>query len=131
MLLYLKTPEPSAIEIVKNHAVPIRGEQDDFDALMERIGDARLVLLGEASHGTHEFYRTRAEITKRLVKEKGFTAVCAEADWPDAYTINRYVLGTNSTMTAIEALAGFNRFPAWMWRNADVLDFIGWLKAHN
>jgi erythromycin esterase-like protein len=98
---------------------------------MEMIGDARFVLLGEASHGTHEFYRERAQITKRLITEKGFTAVDVEADWPDAYRVNRYVRGEGSDAEAVDALAGFKRFPAWMWRNADVLDFIGWLRAHN
>jgi erythromycin esterase-like protein len=89
------------------------------------------VLLGEASHGTHEFYRERAQITKRLIREKGFTAVAVEADWPDAYRVNRYVRGRGDDVEAIDALGGFRRFPAWMWRNADVLDFVGWLRAHN
>ena len=85
----------------------------------------------EASHGTHEFYRERAEITKRLIREKGFTAVAVEADWPDAYRVNRYVRGASDDADADEALGGFHRFPTWMWRNADVLDFVGWLRAHN
>jgi erythromycin esterase-like protein len=89
------------------------------------------VLLGEAYHGTHEFYRERAQITKRLIREKGFTAIAVEADWPDAYRVNRYVQGLNVDADAVEALGGFRRFPAWMWRNADVLDFVGWLRTHN
>ena len=89
------------------------------------------MLIGEASHGTHEFYRIRAEITKRLIVEKGFSAVAVEADWPDAYRVNRYVRGTSDDADAAEALAGFRRFPQWMWRNADILDFVGWLRAHN
>jgi erythromycin esterase-like protein len=88
-------------------------------------------LIGEASHGTHEFYRERAQITKRLIQEKGFSAVAVEADWPDAYLINRFVRNASSDAEAIDSLAGFKRFPTWMWRNADVLDFIGWLRAHN
>jgi erythromycin esterase-like protein len=88
-------------------------------------------LIGEATHGTHEFYRERAQITKRLIKEKGFTAVAVEADWPDAYRVNRYVRGDSADEDAVEALGGFKRFPSWMWRNADVLDFVGWLRAHN
>ncbi len=95
------------------------------------IGDARFVLIGEASHGTHEFYRERAQITKRLIREKGFNAVAVEADWPDAYRVNRYVRGRGDDAEAIDALAGFQRFPTWMWRNADVLDFVGWLRDHN
>jgi erythromycin esterase-like protein len=89
------------------------------------------VLIGEASHGTHEFYRQRALITRRLIAERGFRAVAVEADWPDAYRINRFVRGSDSSATAIDSLAGFRRFPTWMWRNADVLDFVGWLRDHN
>jgi erythromycin esterase-like protein len=89
------------------------------------------VLLGEASHGTHEFYRIRSEITKRLIREKGFVGVAVEADWPDAYRVNRYVRGRGTDPDAEAALRGFNRFPTWMWRNADVLDFVGWLRDHN
>ena len=98
---------------------------------MERVGAARIVLLGEASHGTHEFYRERARITKRLIGELGFTAVAIEGDWPDAYRVNRYVHGAGTDADAEEALRGFRRFPTWMWRNADVVDFVGWLRAHN
>ena len=119
------------IEAVRTASLPLTGEASDYDPLLKRIGDARFVLLGEASHGTHEFYRERAQITKRLIREKGFTAVAVEADWPDAYRVNRYVRGRGDDLDATDALAGFRRFPAWMWRNADVLDFVGWLRAHN
>lgn len=101
------------------------------EALEEVIGDARIVLIGESSHGTHEFYRARAEITKWLIQEKGFTAVAAEADWPDAYRVNRYVRGQGDDGTAEKALSGFERFPAWMWRNTVVAEFVDWLHAHN
>ena len=110
---------------------PLTGSSRDFDPLLARVGHARFVLIGEASHGTHEFYRIRAAITKRLIVEKGFSAVAVEADWPDAYRVNRYVRGISDDADAVDALAGFVRFPQWMWRNADVLDFIGWLRAHN
>ena len=110
---------------------PLEGGPGDFDALLDRIGDARLVLLGEASHGTHEFYRIRSEITKRLIREKGFAGVAVEADWPDAYRVNRWVRGGSRDTDAEGALGGFRRFPQWMWRNADVLDFAGWLRAWN
>jgi erythromycin esterase-like protein len=116
---------------VREAAHPVTGAAEDYDRLMEMIGDARFVLLGEASHGTHEFYRERAQITKRLIEEKGFTAVAVEADWPDAYRVNRYVRGVSDDAEAVDALADFKRFPAWMWRNADVLDFIGWLRSYN
>ena len=99
--------------------------------MIDGIGDARVVLLGEATHGTHEFYRERAFITRRLISEKGFTAVAVEGDWPDTYRINRFVRGESADEEAVQALADFGRFPTWMWRNADVLDFIGWLRTHN
>jgi len=112
-------------------ARPLDGDASDFDSLLRRIGEAHFVLIGEASHGTHEFYRVRAEITKRLIREKGFTAVAVEADWPDAFRVNRFVRGRAGDEDATEALGGFRRFPQWMWRNADVLDFVGWLRAYN
>jgi erythromycin esterase-like protein len=112
-------------------AHPLTGAEAAYDPLMQMIDDARVVLLGEASHGTHEFYQERAKITKRLIQEHGFTAVAVEADWPDAYRVNRYVRGTSDDTESVEALANFQRFPTWMWRNADVLDFVGWLRAYN
>src|SRR5688572_28181455 len=121
----------NTVEIIRDHISPLSGDRADYDPLLEMIGDARLVLLGEATHGTHEFYRERAQITKRLIKEKGFRAVAVEADWPDAYRVNRFVTGENEDGDAEESLSGFKRFPTWMWRNADVLDFIGWLRGHN
>lgn len=122
---------PVVADLVRDAAHPLTGSHQDYDPLLEFIGDARFVLLGEASHGTHEFYRQRAQITKRLIQEMGFTTVAVEADWPDAYRVNRYVRGQSGDSDAAEALAGFKRFPAWMWRNADVLDFVGWLRAYN
>jgi erythromycin esterase-like protein len=116
---------------IRDSAHWLTGAATDYDQLLDRIGEARFVLIGEASHGTHEFYRQRALITRRLIAERGFTAVAVEADWPDAYRVNRFVRGTGDGATAIDSLAGFQRFPLWMWRNADVLDFVGWLRAHN
>ena len=121
----------AATQAVRAAAHQLTGGPDDFDPVLAAIGDAHVVLIGEASHGTHEFYRIRGEITKRLIREHGFTAVAAEADWPDAYRVNRYVRGRKGDNDADEALAGFKRFPQWMWRNADVLDFVGWLRTHN
>src|SRR5205807_3285402 len=103
----------------------------DYAPLVESIGDARFALIGEASHGTHEFYRERNELTKRLITEKAFTAVVCEADWPDAYRVNRYVRGTSDDRDANAALSGFKRFPAWMWRNTVVLEFVEWLREYN
>lgn len=119
-------------ENLRMMAQPISGEAGDYDPLLEMISDSHFVLLGEATHGTHEFYKARAEITKRLIREKGFSAVAVEADWPDAYRVNRFVRNESSDdADGEEALGGFKRFPTWMWRNADVLDFIGWLREHN
>ena len=109
----------------------LTGLSNDYDPLLRDIGDASIVLLGEATHGTHEFYRERAQITKRLIAEKGFKAVAVEADWPDSFRVDRYVRGMSDDEDAIQSLAGFKRFPQWMWRNADVLDFIGWLREYN
>src|SRR6478736_4517763 len=87
----------------------LQGAQKDYQPLLDRVGDARFVLLGEGSHGTHDFYDHRAEITKRLIIEKGFSAVAVEADWPDAYRVNRYVRGEGDDLDAAEALADFRR----------------------
>ena len=106
-------------------------DDSGYDALLARVGDARFVLIGEASHGTHEFYAERAAITRRLIGEHGFSAVAAEADWPDAYCVNRYVRGLGNDRSALDALAGFERFPQWMWRNPVVVEFAEWLRAHN
>jgi len=129
--LTLPLGEREVLAALRAEAHPLTGDHRDYDALLARIGDARIVLLGEASHGTHEFYRERARITKRLVAEHGFTAVAIEGDWPDAYRVNRYVAGGRTDRDAEAALGGFRRFPTWMWRNADVLDFVGWLRTHN
>jgi erythromycin esterase-like protein len=119
------------VEALRKVAVPFEDGAKDLDPLVELAGGARFVLIGEASHGTHEFYKIRADLTKRLIKEKGFHAVAAEADWPDAWRVDRYARGVGDDKTADEALANFKRFPQWMWRNADVLDFVGWLRAYN
>jgi erythromycin esterase-like protein len=118
-------------EVVRAAARPLEGAGADYDPLLGLVGASRFVLLGEASHGTHEFYAERAEVTKRLVTEKGFTAVAVEADWPDAYRVNRYVRGESEDADAREALGGFGRFPTWMWRNTVVVEFVEWLRAHN
>jgi erythromycin esterase-like protein len=114
-----------------DRARPLTGAPADYDPLLERASESHLVLLGEASHGTHEFYRERAEITKRLITEQGVTAVAVEADWPDAYRVNLFVCAASADVTAEEALRDFRRFPCWMWRNGDVLEFLGWLREWN
>ena len=118
-------------ELVREIVQPLTGNTDDYDGLLELVGDARFVLLGEASHGTHEFYSERAAITKRLIAEKGFTVIAIEADWPDAYRVNRYTRGVSQDRSANEALSGFRRFPTWMWRNTVVVEFVEWLRGFN
>lgn len=127
-------PDTTATTIahaVRQVAHPLSGAASDYDPLMDWIGDARLVLMGEATHGTHDFYQRRADITQRLIQEKGFTAVAVEADFPDGYRVNRFVRGVGADQTAEEALRGFQRFPAWMWRNTDVVNFVSWLRQYN
>jgi erythromycin esterase-like protein len=103
----------------------------DIDAIADAIGDARIVLIGEASHGTHEFYAMRAAITRRLIETRGFRAVTIEGDWPDTRRVDRFVRGASSDADADMALSGFRRFPQWMWRNTVVLDFVRWLRRWN
>ena len=121
----------TAAEVISSVAIDAPAGIPPRETLEEFVGDARIVLIGESSHGTHEFYEARAAITKWLIEEKGFCAVAAEADWPDAYRVNRYVHGIGEDKTADEALSGFERFPAWMWRNTVVRDFVDWLRARN
>jgi len=120
-----------ALEAVRHAARWFDPSSEGFEPLLDSIGDASLVLIGEASHGTHEFYRTRAEITKALVARKNFNLVAVEADWPDAYRVNRWVRNASADETADEALGDFVRFPRWMWRNREVVDFASWLRQHN
>lgn len=123
--------EATPVDALREVARPLTGSPGDYDELIEAVKDKRVVLVGEASHGTHEFYRRRAEITKRLIAEHGFAAVAIEGDWPDAHRVNRWVHGASDDSDAERALRGFERFPTWMWRNAEMLDFVGWLRDHN
>jgi erythromycin esterase-like protein len=118
-------------DVLNRFARPLTGNAGDLDPVLDLVGNAQFVLIGEATHGTHEFYHLRAEITKRLISEKGFSAVAVEADWPDAYRVNRFVRGIGDGESADQSLAGFKGFPQWMWRNTVVLDFIRWLRRHN
>jgi erythromycin esterase-like protein len=110
---------------------PLTGAAEDYDALIDRIGDADLVLLGEPSHGSHEVYEERATITRRLIEEEGFAGLVIEGDWPDAWRVDRYVRGIGPDRSAAEALAGFDTFPEWMWRNEVFAEFVEWLRARN
>ena len=118
-------------DLIQKKAVKLNDTNDVADEILALCGDASFVLIGEASHGTHEFYKYRAEITKKLIAEKGFFAVAVEADFPDAYRVNRFVRGAGKDQTAAASLADFRRYPLWMWRNREVLDFVAWLKSHN
>jgi erythromycin esterase-like protein len=119
------------LQTLRDAAYPLTGSAGDYDGLLQRVGDFRFVLIGEATHGTHEFYEQRALITKRLIDERGFAAVAAEADWPDAYRANCYVRGASSARSAADSLKGFARFPTWMWRNTVVVEFLEWLRGRN
>src|SRR5688572_24213292 len=131
----LRRPKPvegrDNLDAVADAIRPLRGIVDDYDPLLSMVGDARFVLIGEASHGTHDFYHERAEITKRLIAEKRFGAVCIEGDWPDAYRVDCYVRGRSADRSSSDALTGFQRFPPWLWRNEVVRDFVEWLREHN
>ncbi len=126
-----RTASRASLADLGRAARPIEGRDDDYDELLDLVGDRRVVLIGEASHGSEDFYRERARITERLIEEHGFTVVAVEADWPDADRTNRFVMGSSDDVTAAEALSDFRRFPAWMWRNTEVVRFVEWLRDHN
>lgn len=120
----------SVARLVREVAEPLDDiETGSIDALLERIADARVVLLGEATHGTSEFYRMRARITRELIARRGFSFVAIEGDWPDAARVEDYVLGEGRRSPLV--LTPFDRFPTWMWRNEEVHDFVDWLRAYN
>jgi erythromycin esterase-like protein len=116
---------------VRALAQPLHDEAD-LDSVLERIGDARIVAIGEASHGTHEYYAWRAALTRRLIEERGFGFVAVEGDWPDCYRVNRSVqLRPGADDDPRDALDAFERWPTWMWANDDVVDFCRWLRGVN
>lgn len=124
-------PIHALLDVLRSEAIRLGDGMRDYDALMESVGTRSFVLLGEATHGTQEFYRMRAEISLRLIEEHGFDAVAVEADWPDAYRLNRYVLHEGSDPHANDAFGDFQRFPRWMWCNEEVLRFIDALRVRN
>jgi protein-L-isoaspartate(D-aspartate) O-methyltransferase len=119
--------EPAGLIAAAAEALPDLADAD-FGRVADRFGEARLVLMGEATHGTSEFYRARAELTKRLIVKHGYTVIAVEADWPDAARIDRYVRGRAD---GADGMAAFTRFPTWMWRNAEVSTFLDWLHSYN
>lgn len=126
--------QPEEVQVlseVANVSYPLEGS-NDLDILLNEIGDSRYVLLGEASHGTSEYYTWRAEISKRLIQEKGFTIIAVEGDWPDLYRFNQYIRGSSEHgSNAVEVLQKLDRWPTWMWANQEVADFGEWLQVHN
>ncbi|MFL5764669.1 MAG: erythromycin esterase family protein [Bacteroidia bacterium] len=123
--------ENGALDQIEKIASPLR-DGKSLDTLMEAIGNSHYVLLGEASHGTHEYYTWRTAITKRLIKEKGFSFIAVEGDWPDCYRVNRYIKGyPDSGTAASDVLHSFNRWPTWMWGNWETVALAEWLKEYN
>src|SRR5689334_7723872 len=122
---------PGLIEQIRKTSTPLRGGRD-LDRLLERIGDARYVLLSEASHGTSEYYTWRAALSRRLIEEKGFSFIAVEGDWPDCYRVNRYVKGYRGAGADARAvLRAFTRWPTWMWANEEIVALAEWLREHN
>lgn len=122
--------DEALLELLRQHALPadIAGH---WDPLLDAIGDAPLVLLGEATHGSDEFYAARLSISQRLVEERGFDAIAVEADWPDALRAHRWITGSSADESAQDSLGGFRRFPLWMWRNERIVQLLDWLRARN
>ena len=117
----------SLTEAIKKFALPFN-TPEDFTPLLTAIGDAKIVLLGEASHGTSEFYKVRAELSKRLIEEKGFTLIAVEGDWPSTQHINRFIKGYDKQINVQDALKAFKRWPTWMWANEEIAEFVTWLE---
>lgn len=117
--------------LIASQAIGLKGNSGDYEAVRRLIRNARFVLIGEATHGSEEFYRFRAGLTRQLIEQDGFSAVAVEGDWPDCYRVNRFVRGDERISTAEDALSDFKRFPAWMWRNEVVAEFVDWLRTHN
>ncbi len=118
-------------EAITTHALPYHTDED-LNKIVDAIGNSKIVLLGEATHGTSEFYTCRAEITKRLIQEKGFSLIAIEGDWPPTDAVNRFVKAYDQTeRNSYEILQAYNRWPTWMWANEEIADFIGWLRLHN
>jgi erythromycin esterase len=127
------TPVTNGQDSTVNLASAIVGLEgyDDLDTLISAIGDSRFALLGEATHGTSEFYEWRAEISKQLIQQKGFNIILVEGDWPALYKFNQYIHGDNTYASAAEVLSTLNRWPTWMWANEEVAAFGEWLRGYN
>lgn len=118
-------------EVILKNSVELNGTAD-LDAIIEEAGKSKYVLLGESTHGTHEYYKIRTQISKKLIEQKGFSFIAVEGDWPDCYKLNRYIKGyPESGKSAFEVLHTFNRWPTWMWANWETVALAEWLKGHN
>lgn len=125
-----KRKHDKIVALIRRTSKPLEATHD-LDPLMQRIGDARIVMLGEASHGTHEYYTWRSKITKRLIEEKGFNIIAVEGDWPACYKLNRYIKQYTSHKKAHEVLNEFARWPSWMWANHEIAALAEWLQMRN
>lgn len=125
------TYHPQIADLIHKAAYPLRPSSQDFAPLLRQLTQKHFILLGEATHGTHEFYQTRIAITKQLILHHGLNAIAIEGDWPSVYRTNRYVRWQGDDKNPNDALSDFKRFPLWMWRNTPMLDFILWLRQHN
>ncbi len=126
-----KKSDEEMIHLLKTALQPLTGDKKDYDSLLETAKNKKFVLIGESTHGTKEFYQIRAELTKRLIEDHGFSAVAIEGDWPDAYFVNYYINHSDYKGDAVNALSKFERFPVWMWQNKEVLAFVEWLRNYN
>ncbi len=127
----MSPPEVGEVsEAIARVAQPLQ-DDDDLDPVIELVARSRVVLLGESTHGTREFHELRAAVTRRLIAEHGFAALAIDADWPDALPLDRYVRGQGDDESAAVALASFERFPEWRWRNAELAELVEWLRAEN
>jgi erythromycin esterase len=123
--------EEDAVNAISQNALTLQSKAN-LQPLFDRIGNARIVMLGEASHGTHEYYTWRAYISKKLIEEKGFNCITVEGDWPDCYRLNRFVKGYDSdNKSAFHVLHAFDRWPTWMWANWETMAMADWLQKHN
>jgi erythromycin esterase-like protein len=123
--------ESEIINAIKQNFYPLHSK-DDLRPLYDRIGDARIVMLGEASHGTHEYYTWRSYISKKLIEEKGFNFIAVEGDWPDCYRLNRWIKGYDANnKSVVKVLNEFDRWPTWMWANWEIVALADWLQQHN
>ncbi|SEM53956.1 Erythromycin esterase homolog [Mesobacillus persicus] len=119
------------VQAIKRDATALNKEED-YNLLLDQMSQAKYALLGESSHGTSEYYKTRAELSKRLITEKGYNFIVVEGDWPACQQVNRYIKGYDTThKSAQEALTAFERWPTWMWSNEEMIDLVEWLKTYN